>query len=89
MKAIWKFPLEVTYTQDILVPKGSDFLTVQVQKGIPCLWVLCNPEETIRDTLKVFIFGTGHPIFDNASIGSYVATFQLDDGEFMGHVFIM
>lgn len=38
MKTIWKFPLEVTDEQVLMVPKGAKLLTVQKQDGKPCLW---------------------------------------------------
>jgi hypothetical protein len=83
---IWKFPLNVNYYQEIIIPKNSKILTVQTQKNRPYLWVML-PEQEPHDTVYAFITtGTGHVEVVRDGI-EYVGTYQLDDGEFVGHVF--
>lgn len=86
MRQIWKYDLAVSGLQDIKMPKGSEVLTVQVQKGVPCIWALGDIEEE-----KVFrsfaVFGTGHDVSDLLKSISFVGTFQLHGGDLVFHVF--
>lgn len=84
-ETIWKFPLEVVDEQSVEMPAGASPLTVQVQKGEPCLWARVNPANE-RMQRRVFIHGTGHPLHADAM--AYLATFQLLGGTFVGHVFL-
>jgi len=85
MKRIFKFPLQVMDMQKINVPEDSTILTVQVQKGIPCLWVLVDTEKAHEDRF-IRIIGTGNPV--PRGIIRYIGTFQaLENNWFVGHVF--
>lgn len=92
IQAIWKYPLEITDDQVIRVPRNSKVLSVQVQYGILCMWILVDPTEPKdleRGDLKnIRIYGTGHTIssFDIKDM-NFMGTFQLLDGSFVGHVF--
>lgn len=81
---IWKFPLAVTHVQMVQLPAGAEVLTVQVQHGGPCLWARVDPSNP-PVARRVFIHGTGHECHADAAV--YLGTFQLADGEFVGHVF--
>ena len=87
MKAtIWKYALEVVDEQMIDMPMGAQVLSVQVQHGVPCLWVRCNPDAQTAP-VRVVTVGTGHP----AEIGysmQFIGTYQLLGGNFVGHVFV-
>ena len=84
MKTIWKYPLEVTDEQQILMPTSAQVLSVQLQQGSPCLWALVDPVEPL--TLHTFmIHGTGHPCECGAS--EYIGTFQQRNGLLVFHVF--
>jgi hypothetical protein len=85
MKTIWKFPLEVTDAQGVLLPQGAQVLTAQLQGRSLCLWALVDPDapKTVR---LLHIFGTGHPVH-NADSLRYISTFQLDGGALVFHVF--
>jgi hypothetical protein len=84
VKAIWKFPLQITDRQPVAIPAGSQLLTVQMQGEQPCLWSLVNPDSP-RTTIVISIRGTGHPISGDA--GKYIATFQT--GPLVFHAFDM
>lgn len=56
MKTIWKFPLEVTDEQVLMVPKGAKPLTVQKQDGKPCLW--CEVDSSHHKTSLTIYIGT-------------------------------
>lgn len=83
--AIWKFPLAIADEQDILMPGDASLLAVQMQHGVPTLWVLVTPDApTVRRRLR--IVGTGHPC-DDVTAAQYVGTFQLHEGALILHVF--
>lgn len=64
--AIWKFPLEVTGSQKILMPVGSQILSVQFQGEQLCLWALCQPVDSgaTKRLKTITIAGTGNPVPD-------------------------
>jgi len=82
---IWKFPLEVTDHQTILMPPRAQLLTVQWQNSICCVWALCDQTDESRERRHIAIYGTGNPIPDNP--GGYIATFQMYDGALVFHAF--
>lgn len=84
---IWKFPIEVTDSQEILMPGGTQILHVGVQRGIPCLWALVRlPEDANKVVREIVTIGTGHPI-DDASRLKYIGTYQLMEGGLVFHIF--
>ena len=82
---IWKFPLEVVDLQELRLPPKSKLLTVQMQYGKPCLWVLLDENTAVNVGYKIAIYGTGNPLPDNP--GEYIATFQMHGGDLVFHVF--
>lgn len=84
MAAIWKFPLAVTDRQSVRMPAGAELLCVQVQRGVPCLWALVDPQAPLHE-VELTTYGTGHPI--DGDPGDYIGTYQLRDGSLVFHVF--
>lgn len=84
MKVIHKFSLQQEPLQGIWVPKDATILTVQVQRNIPCLWVLLDPNEN-KVIRKIEIVGTGRELPKNEL--KYIGTFQLYEGALVFHVF--
>lgn len=80
---IFKYPLEATDVQYLELPARAQFLTVQVQNGIPCLWALVDPTQK-KELRRIRTIGTGHPI-ENDFDSTYLATYQLPGLVF--HVF--
>jgi hypothetical protein len=88
MKTIYKYKLWLTNKQDVLLPIGSEILTVQTQDEDPCLWVLVNPLVEDKEKRIIEIIGTGHEIKYNLGVTrNYISTFQLSGGSFVGHAF--
>jgi len=83
--SIWKYTLETTYFQQIKIPSPAKILTIQVQHGVPCIWVLVDLEEDLINK-ELIIVGTGHPVDDPHTL-NYVGSFQLMEGQFIGHLF--
>ena len=82
METIYKYELAQAETQTIDMPEGAKVLTVQVQRGCPCLWALV--ESTNPLVARHFrIYGTGHSFVH----GEYIGSFQLMGGDLVFHVF--
>lgn len=86
MKTIYKYQLEVTDEQVIKMPAYAEILTVQIQDGIPCIWVAVNTVFADRD-YKIRTIGTGNPI-EKEFKGRYIGTYQLQNGSLVFHVFL-
>ena len=87
-KRIFKYTLKTEYKQIINLPKGAEILTLQTQFNEPQLWVLVDPNETDQEEKYIEIFGTGNLVcYDMGVDRKYLATYQLDDGNFVFHVF--
>ena len=79
---IWKFELEVTDEQTIEMPLDAEILTVQVQHGVPCIWVAVVPTN-LKVKRGIRIAGTGHTLL---TTNGYIGTFQMMGGNLMFHV---
>lgn len=81
---VFEYPLEVTETQIIKMPDGAKILCVQEHYGKPKIWALVD--ETKEEVDRFFAtYETGHLILQNP--GTYVGTYQLWGGTFLGHLF--
>ncbi len=85
MTTIWKYALEVTDTVIIAMPEGATVLTVDVQHGVPAMWVMVDPDAPLEDR-AFYVRGTGHAMGEAEGF-AHVGTFQLAGGSFIGHVF--
>jgi hypothetical protein len=89
MKSIFKYPLEITDEQEVMMPKWCTPLSVQMQNGQLVMWALVDTEQPIVRAY-VRVYGTGNPLPDefyaNREYNHFVGTFQ--HGQFVGHVFI-
>lgn len=82
---IWKFPLEVTDTQDVQIPADSTIICVQSQRDDLTLWAIVDPACPARPR-KIAIHGTGHEVMPH---GKYLGTAQTHGGKLVWHVFDM
>jgi hypothetical protein len=86
-KRIYKYQLSIADIQSISMPEGAEILTVQVQRDIPCLWALVNPERTNTER-RIETFGTGLPVRSDMGVErKYVGTYQVHSGDLVFHVF--
>ena len=69
-----------------MLPKGSTILTVQTQRGVPCLWALVDLDESKKEERHIRIAGTGHQIIDKEA-SRYIGTVQMAEGDLIWHVF--
>lgn len=85
MKSVCKYPVPVTDLFHLDIPVGAEILMVQVQHGGPKIWALVDLSRPVER--RFFrLAGTGHDIDDSVSL-TYIGTFQLNNGNFVGHVF--
>ncbi len=82
---IFKYQLEMEDVVWIDMPAEAEILTMQTQYDIPCIWALVDPDRPIRPR-KFRILGTGHVVPQTEPL-KYIGTFQLLNGQFIGHVF--
>ena len=83
MKTIWKFTIELTSEQKVLMPRGAEILTVQIQRDFLSLWARVDPKAEAEER-SILVRGTGHEVQDHAK---YIGTVQVLDGQFIWHVF--
>lgn len=84
MKKIYKYTLEVSDMQRLVLPVGAEILTVQMVGGFICLYARCDPDALTEGRLFA-MYGTGHSMtFHNHK---YIGTVQLHGGQIVFHVF--
>jgi len=91
MKMIWKFPLEFRKYQEIEVPVGARFLSVQNQRNTPTIWAEVSPNkggagmELSTERWRIAMYDTGSSFdWENQM---YLGTVQLYNGESVVHVY--
>ena len=62
-RRIWKYPLEITDTQNLMMPEGAEILAAQMQGDTLCLWALVNPDAP-KQRREIEVLGTGNPAPD-------------------------
>jgi hypothetical protein len=86
MHKVFKYKIKIKDYFSLVFPQGARILSVQVQYGKPQLWALVNPHNTV-ETRNFLLIDTGEQIENNLERLDYIGTFQLDDGEYVGHLF--
>ena len=86
MLTVHKHHVELGDYFEIAMPKGAKILTVAEQHGLPCLWALVDTDKPIEKRLFRFA-GTGHPITERPEHLQFVATFQMQGGSLVFHIF--
>lgn len=89
-KSIWKFVLDVTNYQKLLMPKGSIILSTQSQYDKICIWAICDTETNEKEDREFEIYGTGNPFYENRLLGKesvFIGTIQLYNGTYICHLF--
>lgn len=84
---IFKYPLKVEDRQVIELPTGFEILTVQVQKGVPCLWVKVNPLNG-SEFVNIYTYGTGYHIPEERRHDKYLGTYMINEGDLVFHAFL-
>lgn len=85
MKTIWKFSLDLTDSQNLMLPSGAQLLSVAMQGPALCLWALVDPQGA-KERRQIEIRGTGHPI-EGADELVFIGTVLQNGGQFVWHIF--
>ncbi len=93
MKKIYKYPLEVTDFQEVMMPEGAKIICVQCQPapyGKPlkeqiCMWAEIDDEAPLVPR-RIRIFGTGNPMKYEHEI-KYIGTVQMSNHALVWHVY--
>lgn len=80
---IYKYPIEITDSQAVLIPVDAKLLTVQIQNEKLCLWAMFDEKKHISKLRTIEVFGTGNLIPPGNRV--YISTVQ--DGVFVWHIF--
>ena len=84
MKTIWKYEIRAMPSfQELMVPKGSEFLSAQMQNDLLCLWFKVDSLMIEHECKSFVIFGTGQK-FDDTGL-NFLSTVQ--DGRYVWHLF--
>lgn len=86
MRRIFKYQLSISDEQTVSLPIGSRILSLQVQRGIPCIWAIVDDEQSKTSQVVIRMFGTGHCISYEESNDRFAGTIQVRDLVF--HVFL-
>lgn len=87
MKTIYKYHIEITDRQTILLPEHSQVIHAGLDpQGKPCLWAIVNTHLGTLCPLTVFVVGTGNPMPAAVSSIRHIGSFI--DGPFVWHIFI-
>lgn len=72
---IWKYELRFSGQVTLNLPENARILSCQMQRNVPCLWVIVNPaKEKVERTFRVI--GTGHFFDPDSRDLEYIATVQ-------------
>lgn len=86
MAKIFKYELETSRIQEVIMPAFSKILCVKNQNNIPCLWAMIDTDFQLVKR-KITTFLTGSDIeFDNQRL-KYIGTYLINNGSFVGHVY--
>jgi hypothetical protein len=84
MSMIWKYELQITDEQTILMPGQAKILSAANQNGKLCIWAMVDTEQPIAP--KYFsVIGTGHPLSEDFPLRKFIDTVII--GQFVWHVF--
>ena len=88
MKEVWKFEIPINDYFELVMPEKAKILYVDVQKDLPCLWALVDPEPNHPKEKRKFRFaGTGHPITQEPETLIHIGSFQMNGGDLIFHIF--
>lgn len=85
MKKIFKYPVNITDSQNVVMPAGAEILTVQIQGRTPVLWALVD-ESGLPTQRRIEVHGTGNAIQNSTGL-TYIGTIQTHEGQFVWHYF--
>ena len=87
MRTIWKFPIDIANTQTVMMPKGTDILTVQMHNEKPAIWAIVETDAPMEPR-TIVTYGTGHLMPGKTEMpNKYLGTIQAYSGMLVLHLF--
>jgi hypothetical protein len=86
MLRVFKYELPIGDTVSIDVPAGSEPIGLHLQHGVPCMWMLVDPDAPTRRR-SFLVVPTGGEILVPRTDLKPVGTVLLYGGDFVMHVF--
>lgn len=86
MRTMWKYALNMTDDQVVMMPRGASVLSFQIQNEVPTIWSLVDSDQPTVSR-RVIIVGTGHDASDTNGM-FYVGTAQFGGGSLVLHLFV-
>ncbi len=83
-RKIYKYPLEITDQQTILMPAGARILSAQYQGPQLVIWALVSLDAT-PTRRYIWIIGTGNPM--PSKVLNHIDTVQMPGQPIVWHVF--
>ena len=83
ISVIWKFQFNIVDEFMLMIPRDARFLHADIQAGVPCMWLMVDPNAEIEN-VKFMVIGTGNH-FDGFGNIIHRSTFQ--DKGFVWHLF--
>ena len=83
---MYKYKLDVTGFQTLIVPKDSDWITLRAQNGIPVLYVMVDLNKEETETWYIGMIGTGQSLPESIKSSCYLGTVEV--GPFVWHYFL-
>ena len=85
MFKVFKYPIDVTDDQTIVLPPDAELLKIMVQHDVPCMWVRVDTSKAVVPW-EFKLVGTGHPA-PSYETHIYVDSFMIEDGALVFHLF--
>lgn len=82
---IYKYILVIADEQIVMLEEGFEILTVQIQNGVPVMWVYYAKDSPLTVEVGIKTMITGSNSQREGEQFKYISTYQL--GGFVGHVF--
>lgn len=80
-RAIFKYPVQVTFEFTLVLPKGAEVIHVDKQDGVPTMWILHDLDRE-AELRTFYVVGTGtHVPVDTTHLGTW------QDPPFVWHLF--
>lgn len=84
MAVSW-FDSDWSHRVTVMMPAGAKILTIQTQRNQPMIWAEVDPFAEYVE-MKLLIMTTGGEEFPGGEF-KYIATFQVDEGGLVFHVY--
>ena len=90
IESVWKYPLDITDEQSIVLPYGARFLSVMEQNNLPTIYACVNPLAGIKEVWHISMRGTGHDIGrEMLETSEFLGTIGTHGGELMWHLWLI